>query len=108
MENGGTVHVEKMKTYKRDPVCKVMCATCPFREGSPYAHLAPSLAESAITATSRICHSTGSNAINKRTGKAPMLCRGARDVQLKFFAHSGFIESPTDEAWENKCKELNL
>lgn len=86
-----------------------MCATCPFRPGSPYANLAADLAESALKTTSRICHSTGSNnAINRRTGKPPLLCRGARDIQLKAFAAMGYIEAATDEAWEKKCKERNL
>lgn len=86
-----------------------MCATCPFREGSPYAYLVPELIESAMTKASRICHSTGANnAINKRTGKKPMLCRGARDMQLQMFAASGFLESPTDEAWNKKCKEMGI
>ena len=65
------------------PLRKTKCATCPFRPSSPYAYLADSLAESAVTERSRICHSTGSgNAINKRTGLPPHLCRGVRDVQL--------------------------
>ncbi len=86
-----------------------MCATCPFKPGSPHAELAPMLTESALTNASRICHSTGSrNAINHRTGRPPMLCRGARDVQLAYFEATGFIAEATDEAWETKCKELNL
>ena len=86
-----------------------MCATCPFRAGSPYAHLVPTLTQSAMTEASRICHSTGSgNAINRRTGKPPKLCRGARDLQLRVFAASGFIKEPKDAAWESKCRELNL
>lgn len=94
---------------KRLPVMKSKCATCPFRDGSPYAYLAAGLAESALSDSSRICHSTGSNnAINKRTGKKPMFCRGARDLQLRFFATIGFISEPTDKAWEAKCKELGI
>lgn len=94
---------------KRLPVCAAMCATCPFRPGSPYANLADGLAESALNERSRICHSTGSNnGINKRTGKPPRLCRGARDIQLQYYAAIKFIESPTDEAWDKKCKEMNL
>lgn len=90
------------------PVLAAMCATCPFRAGSPHAGLAPMLAQSALTESSRICHSTGSrNAINHRTGKPPALCRGARDVQLKFFHHAGLIEAPTDAEWEAKRKELH-
>ena len=88
------------------PVC---CGTCPFREGSPYAYLAPDLADSALTEATRICHSTGSgNAINDRTGKPPAICRGARDLQLQAFYHSGFLSAPTDEAWAAKLQELGL
>lgn len=93
---------------KRLPVLKNMCATCPFRNGSPYASLASDLAGSALLNASRVCHSTGSNAIHKNTGKPERLCRGARDLQLKVFAAIGFIESATNEAWENKCKEVGI
>lgn len=82
------------------PIQQVMCGTCPFRTGSKYTFLAADLGASALTHSSRICHSTGSNnGINRRTGKPPALCRGARDLQLRYFAHAGFIEAPTDEAW---------
>jgi hypothetical protein len=92
----------------RMPVNKRMCATCPFRPGSRYANLAPDLAASARGEASRICHSTGSNAINYRTGKPERLCRGARDEQLKFFVGLGFLAEPTDAAWEAKCRKLGI
>lgn len=92
-----------MKTF---PVCAVMCATCPFREGSKYASLRAELTVSALTSASRVCHSTGSNAINHRTGKPSRLCRGARDVQLAHFHRIGFLEAPTDEAWAAKLAEV--
>lgn len=85
-----------------------MCATCPFRPGSPYMHLADGLAEHALTQSSRICHSTGTNAINRRTGKPRRFCRGARDVQLKVMTAWGFISEPTDAAWNAKCRELGI
>jgi hypothetical protein len=86
-----------------------MCATCPFREGSPYAHLADDLGDSAVNNRSRICHSTGSNnAINRRTGKPARICRGARDLQLQVFTAIGVLTAPTDEAWDAKCRELSL
>lgn len=87
------------------PVLKVMCGTCPFRPGSKYDYLMEELAEHALTANSRICHQTGSNAINHRTGKPERLCRGARDLQLKAFHACGFLEEPTDEEWSKKLKE---
>lgn len=86
-----------------------MCATCPFRDGSPYAYLRADLERSALSQSSRICHSTGSNnAINKRTGLPERLCRGARDLQLRMMAGLGIITAPTDEAWNAKCIELGL
>lgn len=90
------------------PVRPTKCATCPFRPGSKYAALAPGLALSALGDASRICHSTGSNAINRRTGKPSRLCRGARDVQLAAFHSTGFIAAPTDQAWQAKCKALGI
>jgi hypothetical protein len=87
-------------------VNRVMCATCPWREGSRYAYLLEYLAKSAMTEASRICHSTGNNAINSRTGKSERLCRGARDLQLRQFAAIGFISEATDEAWETKWREM--
>lgn len=86
---------------------KGQCSTCPFKPGSEYAALSPYLAQSALSEASRICHSTGRNAI-KQTNKKNMLCRGARDVQLKFFCSTGFLSEPTDAAWEAKCKELGI
>jgi hypothetical protein len=88
-----------MKTI---PTMPSMCATCPFRPGSPHAALQNHLAESALNEASRICHSTGQSVFYGRTGKKPRLCRGARDLQLKVFAAIGVIESATDEAWAKK------
>lgn len=86
----------------------VMCATCPFREGSPYAYLAPELAASALTEASRVCHSTGSNnGVYHRTGKPPAICRGSRDIQLKYFVSMGLLHEPTDEAWAKKWAEIS-
>ena len=88
------------------PLLKTMCATCPFRPGSPYAHLVPTIAET-LTETSRICHSTGSdNAIHQHTGEPAAICRGARDIQLKLLHALGFLETPTDEAWDAAHAEL--
>lgn len=94
---------------KRMPVNKRMCATCPFRTGSPYAYLAGDLRLSALSKSSRICHSTGANnAINRRTGKPERICRGARDNQLHFLHGLGFLSEPTDAAWLAKCRELGI
>ncbi len=95
-----------MKRKPIPPVLSEKCATCPFQVGSPYAHLALHLAEQAISHNSRICHSTGNNAINRKTGKPERLCRGARDIQLKVYHRHGILEAPTDEAWEKAWNEM--
>ncbi len=90
------------------PVRETMCATCPFRAGSKYAHLVPGIALSAL-AVARICHSTGANnSINKRTGKKPHICRGARDLQLCRMARLGVIDRPTDEAWNEQRVKIGM
>ncbi len=88
--------------------CKVMCPTCPFREGSEFAYLADYLTKSSLEGNGRICHSTGTSAIKGRTGKPAKMCRGARDIMLRFFHQNGFLDRPTDEAWASKARELGL
>lgn len=90
---------------KRMKVRKTQCATCPFRKGSEYADLAPYLAERSLEET-RFCHSTGTNAIGGETGRPELVCRGSRDIQLKVYAGIGFIQAPTDAAWEKKWREI--
>lgn len=86
---------------------KAMCATCPWREGSPYAELKEILSERSKV-EGRICHSTGNSIINGQTGKEPRICRGSRDEQLAAFHAMGFIADATDEAWDAKCKEMRI
>lgn len=98
-----------MKTVKTTdtPLRCTMCKTCPFRLGSPYGYLKEQLMTSALS-ESRICHSTGSNSINAKTGIKSHLCRGARDFQLIFMAGLGVIASPTDEAWNEARRTIGL
>jgi len=93
---------------KQMKINKAMCATCPWRKDSPYAYLRGALEASALGEASRICHSTGSNDINKHTGKPETLCRGARNFQLNVFAGMGFLTEATDEAWTARCNELGI
>ena len=90
------------------PTRKEMCATCPFRDGSPYGYLRDDLTHSALHNSSRICHSTGNNPVIKAVDVPEQLCRGARDVQLRYFCSIGFIKEPTDEAWNRRCEELGI
>jgi hypothetical protein len=98
-----------VKRLRPLPVMPRNCATCPFVEGSPHAALRSLLEESALTCSSRVCHSTGpGNALYpKPTGKKSKLCRGARDLQLRMMFAMRFISAPTDEAWQEKVDEIN-
>jgi len=89
------------------PTRKTKCATCPFRDDSPYADLRNELTISALSESSRICHSTGVNALYT-TRKPEQLCRGARDQQLQVLHAMGFLSEATDDAWDAKCREMGL
>lgn len=100
MKNGST---------KSIPVRRTKCRTCPFRHGSGTEYLADSIGISALTEASRFCHSTGSNnAFHRRTGKPVVICRGARDLQLRYLAAIKFLSAPTDAAWDAKARELGM
>lgn len=65
------------------------------------------LTKRALTEGSPICHCTGINhAHGKLVSRKPLLCRGARDLQLRIFASLGFIEAATDAAWDKKARKL--
>ena len=77
------------------PVMKARCATCPFL-------VDPKLAaqvQQRMLSGSQLCHSTG-------WPQSTHLCRGARDFQLVIFHRLGYLEAPTDDAWEQKCQEV--
>jgi len=61
-----------------------------------------------MSEASRICHSTGNNPVIKAVRVPAQICRGARDYQLQVLAGIGFLDAPTDEAWEQKKNELKL
>lgn len=93
------------------PVRATMCSTCPFRPDAKEEHamVREPLIERILSEASHICHQTGSNnAFHHRTGKQQALCRGARNLQLKVFAETGFISAATDTAWNEKCREMGL
>lgn len=100
------------KPLKLHGVMKAKCATCPFRsDGNGYREVANLLSDRALNEATPICHSTGSSDVtprNKKVSKLNLACRGARDIQLQLFAAIGFIEAPTDEAWEKKKKQMGL
>ncbi|MDO9142408.1 MAG: hypothetical protein U1E09_00400 [Methylococcales bacterium] len=89
------------------PTMKGKCPTCPFNQDEQGRDAAPAIADrvrrQCLTEASQICHHP-----RLRGKKEDHLCRGARDVQLAFFHRIGLLDTPTDEAWENKTQEIVL
>lgn len=83
------------------PIMKEMCKTCPFGPKGDQ-ELADRIRLTVLTEASQTCHTTGVMIGKEDTH----LCRGARDIQLRFFHILGVIAQPTDEAWQNKWDEL--
>lgn len=87
------------------PVMKGKCPTCPFNKDENGRETAPEIADMVrsrcLTEASQICHHP-----RLYGKKEDHLCRGARDFQSEFFYRIGLLETPTDEAWENKAQEI--
>jgi hypothetical protein len=96
---------------KLDGVMNRQCATCPFRsDGKGYTEVANLLMDRALSEATPICHSTGDSDVtpkSKKVSRKNLACRGARDLQLKYFCAMGVLKEPTDEAWEKKWKEIS-
>jgi hypothetical protein len=89
---------------------RAKCASCPFRKEG-YTEVAELLVSRALTEATPICHSTGDSTIvpvSKKITRKNLACRGARDVQLRYFASLGFISEATDKAWNQRCKQFGL
>lgn len=84
------------------PIMKVKCKTCPFKDGNEdLADIKASVIATVLASGSQVCHTSG-------WPVGTHLCRGARDFQLMVFYRMGFLDAPTDEAWEQRCQELGL
>ena len=86
-------------------VMKKKCATCPFREDEQGRCEDPRLTnrikQDVLTQASQICHHP------RLDGKEEThLCRGARDFQIEIFHRIGFLDVPTDEAWNEKFNTI--
>lgn len=86
------------------PVMPQRCKSCPFNPGPNNfgAALRSRIEGQVLSEASQTCHSTGS--INGE--RDTHLCRGARDYQLQIFHGLGFLDAPTDEAWDKKMKSI--
>lgn len=90
----------KRYDISKTPVMPTKCKTCPFADGG-CADVAASVTERVLSEGSQMCHSSG-------YPEGKRLCRGARDIQLRVFASIGFIDAPTDEAWDAKRRECGV
>ena len=92
------------------PVRTAQCKTCPFRAAKDggWEDLRPLLIQRCLTEGSPICHSTG-KALVRHDGEhlKAQICRGARDLQLRYFHMVGYISEPTDTAWNAKYREIS-
>ncbi|MEO9124777.1 MAG: hypothetical protein ABI262_08840 [Microcoleus sp.] len=79
-----------MRTY---PVQKSPCLTCPFAGKEPLILSASSYQkylENLIGNGQHICHSSNNT----------MICRGGREIQLRFLYAIGMLDEPTDKAFD--------
>ena len=84
------------------PVMAGMCPSCPFGKNGD-AQTREMVTERCMSKASQICHHP-----RLHGKKETHLCRGARNLQLEMFHAMGFIKTPTDEAWQEKRKELGI
>lgn len=87
------------------PVMKKKCTTCPFRENEQGRCNDPRLVDrikkEVLIEASQICHHP------RLDGKEEThLCRGARDFQLEILHRIGFLDTPTDESWNERKKAV--
>jgi hypothetical protein len=78
-----------------------ICKTCPFNLNG-VEEIREKVKRRSLTEGNQICHTSQ---IEKR--KDLQICRGARNYQLEIFYRMGVIAEPTDQAWEQKLKEIN-
>lgn len=78
-------------------VMKEPCKTCPFVTNTLGNDATQPYLESLVTLQAQhTCHTVGDT----------MICRGGRDIMLRVLAAMRLIDSPTDEAFEARSKEM--
>ncbi len=90
--------MSKPRNITNMSLMKSMCATCPFGPNGDQ-HIRCMVEQRVLTTTSQLCHSSRP-AMNKPDTR---LCRGARDWQLQIFHRIGWLDAPTDAAWNEKA-----
>lgn len=86
-------------------VMTVQCASCPWRADNARLKLSPgqtvALTEMVLGSSNQRCHAP--SLLGKPETK---ICRGARDLQLKYFHVLGVLKEPTDECWRTTLAEM--
>lgn len=86
------------------------CGTCPFKTVNGReqdVELAHTVKQRMLKGASQLCHSTKGGKPGEKICSDTRLCRGGRDFLLQYFHRIGFLEEPTDVAWDAKRDELN-
>lgn len=79
-----------------------MCPSCPFREGGDV-ELAGRVPDRTLLKASQICHHP-----RLHGKKEHELCLGARMHQLQILYRMGLIAEATEEAFQQKSRELGV
>jgi len=93
----------KLNDCSEMDVVPKQCGTCPFKDGG-CEEVREAVIGRTLQGINQTCHSTGAKYGKKDTH----LCRGARDFQLQLFHRWGVIAEPTDAAWDEARRAMNV
>jgi len=88
------LNTNDMRTY---PVQKVPCSSCPFSGDTPLETSPENMMgylNNLLGHGQHICHSTDEH-----------ICRGGREIQLRWLCAMGMLDEPTDEAFDRAVEE---
>lgn len=83
------------------PVMPQKCPTCPFGDNDVLG--VRKAIEVVLMEGVRICHKHELNGF-----RGNFICRGAFDEQCEIFYRMGVVSAPTQEAWDQKRREVGM